>query len=126
MFGLIVMFIDRKSRRLGDLAAGTIVVKEQRGVKLDTLEADTRVLATTNEGVSAGNGPAIRDVRYLTPEDRRLLREYLQRRATLPAEATARIAQSLARAFAMKAGYDLGDEPPDAFLLRLARRLDEE
>src|SRR5689334_8462745 len=37
--GVIVMFIDRRARRLGDLAGGTLVVKERRGVTLESLVA---------------------------------------------------------------------------------------
>jgi uncharacterized RDD family membrane protein YckC len=35
--GLVVMFFNRQARRLGDYAAGTLVVKERRDVALDSL-----------------------------------------------------------------------------------------
>ncbi|NJM09012.1 RDD family protein [Candidatus Gracilibacteria bacterium] len=35
--GVVTMFIDGRSRRLGDLAGGTLVVKEGRAVTLDSL-----------------------------------------------------------------------------------------
>src|SRR5215212_8679954 len=35
--GVIVMFVDRRARRLGDLAGGTLVVKERRAVTLESL-----------------------------------------------------------------------------------------
>src|SRR4029079_4673215 len=41
--GVVVMFVDRRSRRLGDLAGGTLVVKERRGVTLESLTAPTVV-----------------------------------------------------------------------------------
>lgn len=37
--GLLTMFIDRRSRRLGDLAAGTLVIRERREVTLATLRS---------------------------------------------------------------------------------------
>jgi uncharacterized RDD family membrane protein YckC len=37
--GIITMFTDRQSRRLGDLAAGTIVVLAHQTVSLDSLTA---------------------------------------------------------------------------------------
>ncbi len=120
------MFIDRKSRRLGDLAAGTIVVKEQKGVKLESLDAGTRVLTQAEPFAVDPTGPPIRDIRSLTPDDRLLLREYLRRRSTLSQESADRIARSLARAFALKTGYDLGDEPAMQFLDRLARTIDQQ
>ena len=40
--GLIVMLFNRKARRLGDYAAGTMVVKERSEIRLDSLlEAST-------------------------------------------------------------------------------------
>ena len=53
MIGLIVMFIDQKSRRLGDLAANTVVVKEQKGIKLDTLDRDAGSRQTTDQDYEA-------------------------------------------------------------------------
>ena len=126
MIGLTVMLIDRKSRRLGDLAAGTLVVKEQKGVKLETLDVDTRVLAPLTGFAVDSSRPPIRDIRQLSASDRQLLREYLRRRSTLPPETADRLGRQLARAFVLKIRYDYGDEPVDSFLFRLAQRLDEE
>lgn len=36
--GLLTMLIDRRSRRLGDLAAGTLVIRERREITLATLQ----------------------------------------------------------------------------------------
>ena len=126
MTGVIVMFIDRKSRRLGDLAAHTIVVKEQKSVKLDTLDASTRILPEKSSLIGDPTRPTIRNVRHLTSEDRRVLREYLHRRDKLSRESAERIGLKLAQAFALKTGYDLSTEPPILFLERLARTIDEE
>jgi uncharacterized RDD family membrane protein YckC len=125
MIGIVVMFIDRKSRRLGDLAAGTIVVKEQKGVKLETLDSDARILSTQPAWGDSFR-PPIRDLRGLSADDRRLLREYLRRRETIDPEAADRIGRSLARTFATKTSYELGNELPSRFLERLARAIDAE
>jgi uncharacterized RDD family membrane protein YckC len=37
--GLVVMFCNRRARRLGDFAAGTLVIREQGAVSLETLAA---------------------------------------------------------------------------------------
>ena len=126
MIGVITMFIDRKSRRLGDLAAHTIVVKEQKSVKLDSLDASTRILPAQAPDIGETARPAIRNVRHLSAEDRRVLREYLHRRDKLSRESADRIGTKLAQAFALKTGYDLGTEPPIFFLERLARAIDQE
>ena len=126
VIGILVIFIDPKSRRLGDLAAGTIVIKEQKGIKLDTLEVDNRLPQTV--AFDNGDQPRlpIRDAHRLDADDRRLLREYLQRRPTLPPDAAGRISGSLARAFALKLHHDLDGELPERFLLRLAQAVEEE
>lgn len=126
VIGILVIFIDPKSRRLGDLAAGTVVIKEQKDLKLDSLEIDQHSSATYAFDISDQLRLPIRDAHRLDADDRRLLREYLQRRPTLPPDASSRIAGSLARAFALKLHHDLDDELPERFLLRLARAAEEE
>jgi uncharacterized RDD family membrane protein YckC len=126
MIGLVVVFIDPKSRRLGDLAAGTLVIKEHKDVKLETLEADTRLPSIAAFGPDDQPRLPIRDARRLDADDRRLLREYLQRRSALPSETANRIAGSLARAFVLKLHHDLANELPEQFLVRLAQALDAE
>ena len=42
-FGVLVMFIDKRSRRLGDFAAGTMVVHERAGISLTTLTSQTTI-----------------------------------------------------------------------------------
>src|SRR5207237_8978128 len=37
LIGVVVMLIDRSSRRLGDFAAGSLVVREPRGLAADAL-----------------------------------------------------------------------------------------
>lgn len=49
--GALTMFADRRTRRLGDLAAGTLVVREAAGVSLDSL-AD-------GESIAADHQPAL-------------------------------------------------------------------
>lgn len=126
MFGLIVMFIDQKSRRLGDLAAGTLVIKERKGITLERLERETRILPALHSSDAEPPATQIRNVRYLTTDDRHLLREYLARRSSINPEAADRIGLSLAHSFATKIGHELDGEPPSVFLERLARAIDEQ
>lgn len=73
--GLIVMFIDFKNRRLGDLAAGTMVIMDRE--------------ITRPTAVRAGNSadeadPSLRPiVSAMTPTDYRLLSTFLARRDSL-------------------------------------------
>lgn len=73
--GLVVMFIDFKNRRLGDLAAGTLVILDkevkrpkagQQGEDIDDYDPDIRLIVSN-----------------MTPVDYRLLSRYLSRREGL-------------------------------------------
>lgn len=83
--GLIVMFATRNTQRLGDLAAGTVVVRERGKLKLAALQDDQGVIYR----FIAPHQPLPPNVQIATlnPEDRRLAVQFLQRRETLRARA---------------------------------------
>lgn len=83
--GVVVMLLDRRSRRLGDLAAGTLVVKERRDLKVETLELDLdrRLEGAGAEGAADLVGVEITNADRLTPADHSLLREHFLRRQSL-------------------------------------------
>jgi uncharacterized RDD family membrane protein YckC len=123
--GAVVMLIDRHSRRLGDLAAGTIVVREPSDLRIDALDppqSAPRAIGS-EPGSLVPSAPAY-DLARLTSRDESLLREYLARRPSLPRDAADRLATQIAGNLARKLDHDLGAEPPDAFLQHLARQLD--
>ena len=73
--GLIVMFIDRRYRRLGDITAGTLVIQ-------DSSKQD--VSFTQPRQVSSNNDPEIRKAAAnMSPEDYNLLTRFLSRRGSL-------------------------------------------
>ncbi len=124
--GSIAIFVDRRSRRLGDMAAGTLVVKERRELKLDALGfevAPSRAPATAGVPEADAGAEPLPNLYKLAPSDLTVLREYLLRKPSLTPAASARLASRLASAFAQKLEYDLSDEPPERFLQRLARQL---
>lgn len=126
VIGCMVMFIDRRSRRLGDMAAGTLVVKERRDLRLDSLGYGSRAqpispAAAALEGL--GGEASVPNVHLLTAADQTLLREYLLRRPSLSETSATRLAAQLASAFAQKLEYDPSNESAEQFLLRLARQL---
>jgi len=105
----VVMFLDPKGRRLGDLAAGTVVVRER----------------------SAAAPAAVLQARALTPEEREsrrglpplegeMVRSFLQRRARLSPEARGRVAAFVASRAAAALGVDGGSDP-EAFLEAVGR-----
>ncbi len=102
-FGLafITMFIDRQSRRLGDLAAGTLVVFDRAGQTLESVKPSppgTGRLAPLSQPspVSEIAAPVL-PVERLTDRDIVMVEEYLQRRSQLAGRATlaAQIVESL-------------------------------
>jgi uncharacterized RDD family membrane protein YckC len=71
--GLIAMFFSRESRRLGDLAAGTLVIRERREVTLDSLlAAASRAPRTQPAERVAPAVPAVdtRSLDTLPPDER--------------------------------------------------------
>jgi uncharacterized RDD family membrane protein YckC len=100
--GVLVMLIDARSRRLGDLAAGTIVVKERGALRAADLLADEPPLLD-------GAVPDVPHVERLTPADYSLVREYLLRRGQLTFEAHSALALELATPLAQRL-----DAPPPA------------
>jgi uncharacterized RDD family membrane protein YckC len=84
--GLVTMFIDGKARRLGDLAANTLVVREQTAVSLESLSQTSN---TTDPVLSRPPGAAEREAakwpaEKLTEADIQLAESLLQRYNDLP------------------------------------------
>lgn len=79
--GLTVMFLNQQARRLGDYAAGTIVIKERSAFSLDSLGATQRALALApapleTQAVWQQRFPALR---RLSATDYELIRDALAR-----------------------------------------------
>ena len=107
--GVIVMFPSRLSKRLGDIAAGTIVIKEG--------QLDYRANADKKyelRPVALGEINA-----ELTAAERRLVTGFLQRRAELLPKAREELAQRLARPLYEKYGGEYSDA--ETYLVRLVK-----
>src|SRR5712691_130539 len=101
--GVLTMLLNKRSKRLGDFASGTIVVRE--GVR----GAAAAMIAS----VSTSRGYA------LSNSDATLVRDFLSRRATMNAGARSELAQRLATTLASR--YALSVDPdPERFLEELA------
>lgn len=129
--GIVTMLVDKRSRRLGDLAAGTMVIKEGREGGLSSLSAPSIPVGTPlgrgpwgDEGhagyAGVGNGAAARqlagaEVSLLTREDEALIRGFLERRGALEGARRAALAGQIA---AVVHGHIGGDPPyaPEAYL----------
>ena len=101
--GVVTMFINDQSRRLGDLAAGTLVVWDRPAITLESLGmASSPVIPTRNISPRVAALP----VERLSEQDLRLVEEFFRRRHDLATRAD--LAQRLLRQL-----YEqMGLEPP--------------
>jgi len=98
--GLVVLFVNGKGKRLGDLAAGTIVVKDSDSVALWQLPgARTAVppVGSTGPGSNPYTAatPAELTLRRLDPELRRFVSAYARRRPELSLEVRVQLASQV-------------------------------
>lgn len=113
--GVVTMFIDRRARRLGDLASGTLVVRERADVTLETLVRDTTTPPMPGTDDEAAGRP---DTSGLTERDYALLREFLDRRNDLAPAVRSRLAARLAAGLSARLGL-----PPDVAAEQLVERV---
>jgi len=120
--GPIVMLVDAQGRRLGDLAAGTLVVRETTGslAALDTL-ADPALPLISREQFNA-----FVPARPVGRAQYTLARDYFARRSRLTGDASAAVARALAENLADSLELpreQIGD--PEEFLTLAVRSYEE-
>jgi uncharacterized RDD family membrane protein YckC len=108
--GVVVMFVDRRSRRLGDLAAGTLVVKERRGITLASLTAGAQAPFPALAPGETPPQPTLANIGLLDDQDYNLLQEFLGRRHELGREARARLGTQLAGNIQARLGLPQGGD----------------
>jgi uncharacterized RDD family membrane protein YckC len=124
--GLLTMFIDKDARRLGDFAAGTIVIREGEQTHLHDVRV-TRPAPTTQSPYSPYTTSAIRNpqseiptrpdplsgisIRDVTHEDYALMRELTarSRRGELPADRAHELATRMAYGVAGRMGQNFAE-----------------
>ncbi len=77
--GIITMFIDKQSRRLGDLAAGTLWVQDRAPISIQDLAVKRSVQLGVWAKVPLDGFP----IERLTNNDLNLIEDFLQRRDQL-------------------------------------------
>jgi uncharacterized RDD family membrane protein YckC len=109
LLGAMVVILSSRAQRLGDMAAGTLVVRER----------STLAPADINEQISRLASDEIHfttsQISTCGPEDTQLLRSFLQRYEQMEELARRNLACNLARRFATKSG-DSGVTPDDVRL----------
>jgi uncharacterized RDD family membrane protein YckC len=120
--GVVAMFVDSRSRRLGDLAAGTMVVRERRAAAAIPvpLLLPPPMLRTPDAG------PAIDGLDRLGTAEWSALRAFLARQG-MTADQRARLAATIAERLRAHLGLDPGAPerqwPAELFLERLYLQL---
>ncbi|MEI7645389.1 MAG: RDD family protein [Chloroflexales bacterium] len=118
--GAVVMFADRRSRRLGDLAAGTLVVREGSAISLDHLTGQSTPALVPPHAPDAPATPLLPNLQRLAPDGYELAQDFLRRRNRLDTAARTRMAVLLAAA--LRARIDLPDGgDPEPFIEHLVR-----
>lgn len=113
--GVVTMFIDGQSRRLGDFAAGTLVVRERAAVSLDALTASSSDAAPPADAVLT-----LPNMNLITAEDYTLIQEFLRRRPELNSTARARLGQQLAEPIQERLGVTVEPRYNEDFLTHVA------
>jgi uncharacterized RDD family membrane protein YckC len=104
----VVALLSPRNQRLGDYAAGTIVVRDQRYER-------RRIPSAL--GDDEREDPLVRD---LTPEERDLVRRFVERRESLTKEARAALAARISEAIRPKLTASYAHLDDDALLVHLA------
>ncbi|MEX2393383.1 MAG: RDD family protein [Actinomycetota bacterium] len=110
--GVIAIFSTRNSQRLGDLAAGTLVVRDR------IFESPRNETAYQWTGVVSDSRW---DVTLVTPQEVGALRQFLQRRDYLPADVRSRIAHEFAARLRPKIGGMPEMIHPEAMIEEIVR-----
>jgi len=92
--GLLVMLLNDKSRRLGDFAAGTLVIRELANVSLEALATHPSATPDVDEGLLL----AFPEIRRISSADYELIQETLARfrRGAISNRAVERLARTVA------------------------------
>jgi uncharacterized RDD family membrane protein YckC len=123
LIGIVVMFFQPQTRRLGDLAAGTIVVRDRSLITLAAASAPPPIILRTPDA-----GPAIDGIERLGTFEHDALRVFLSRpglsdslRASLATDIQKRLLQRLA----LPPDAPERRWPPELFIERVYLQLDQ-
>ncbi|WP_129672879.1 RDD family protein [Candidatus Chloroploca sp. Khr17] len=118
--GVMVMFADHRARRLGDLAAGTLVIREDYPLSLEQIARGLAPVVVPPRNSAAPASPLLPNLHQVGPDDYTLAEAFLQRRETLHQDERRLLATELANALRMR--LDLpSDGDPERFVEHFVR-----
>ncbi|MBZ0186161.1 MAG: RDD family protein [Candidatus Obscuribacterales bacterium] len=101
LIGLLFMLVNKSEKRIGDLAAGTLVIRERKSD-----------LATRNiKLVSAPEADSLLDIGRITPQEYDLLAKYLRRRDKMVDSHRPQVAKRLEDYFRKKLAQPASEVP---------------
>lgn len=117
--GVIVMFINAQARRLGDLAAGTLVVRDRATITLESLDqrSSSLDLGLSPSRTNVATDWPIEYLEHLTEADIRLAEDFLRRRYAFAnrEDLARRIARALSHRMALSPDQ-IKQKTPEAFI----------
>jgi uncharacterized RDD family membrane protein YckC len=123
LIGIVVMFFQPQTRRLGDLAAGTIVVRDRAMVTLAAATAPPPIILRTPD-----SGPAIDGLDHIGSFERDALRVFLSRPGLNPklrADLAGDISKRLFDRLGLPPGAPERMWPPELFIERVYLQLEQ-
>jgi hypothetical protein len=99
ILGAVLILLTERQQRLGDMAAGTIVIRERVESLGGDLEEDLTAYASADVAFTSSQ------LASLTATDRNLLREFLRRHSGMEGRSWERLALRMAASFRAKTGY---------------------
>jgi uncharacterized RDD family membrane protein YckC len=102
--GVVVMFISSRSRRLGDLAAGTLVVKERQRIPASALRSPSAPQSQVPPLGTIDPEEIQWDLRALSAPDLQIIDDYLARSPRFSPEVRQRVGTEVAEMVAEKIG----------------------
>jgi uncharacterized RDD family membrane protein YckC len=119
--GVVAILVSARNQRLGDLAAGTVVVRERRAPDLRRDRRPAGAGMPVPPAVPESSGELVSwDITSVTADDLMTVRRFLERRPELTSEARARLAHDFALRLRPKVAGAPEDLHPEEFLERLA------
>jgi uncharacterized RDD family membrane protein YckC len=113
LIGIVSIFVTSKNQRLGDIVAGTVIVRE--------LRADAKSpLSTYSAPIRMASGVAW-DVSAITAEEIATVRSFLERRYDIASDARVELATTISGRLRPKVAGVPDDMHPEPFLELLAR-----
>ncbi|HEY9783972.1 MAG TPA: RDD family protein [Candidatus Obscuribacterales bacterium] len=112
LIGILSMIIDKNERRFGDLAAGTLVIRERAP---ELLTAVPKLDVKTGDMTSA----ALLDVGRVSPQEYEILVSFLRRRGQMSKSQRPLVAAKLSKHFEERLDEQVSEQDCEQFLERI-------